>query len=118
MTTVGEPGPNLHAAASVAADLLLAGCNPVVPHVTWILHAIRPDVPVEAWTDWCLSVLARCDALYRLDGESVGADRELERAKELGIPVFRSIDGIGLWWGAFASRSISGPVQCDDGVSR
>jgi len=97
MTTAGEPGPNLHAAASVAADLLLAGCDPVVPHMTWILHAIRPDVPVEAWRDWCLGVLARCDALYRLDGESVGADIEVARAMELGVPVFWSLDALESW---------------------
>jgi hypothetical protein len=33
-------------------------------------------------------MLARCDALLRLPGESPGADREVKRARELWIPVY------------------------------
>ncbi|GAG05287.1 unnamed protein product, partial [marine sediment metagenome] len=29
-----------------------------------------------------------CDCVLRLPGESAGADLEVERAKELGIPVY------------------------------
>jgi hypothetical protein len=33
-------------------------------------------------------LLARCDALLRIPGESRGADLDVARAKELGLPVY------------------------------
>jgi hypothetical protein len=33
-------------------------------------------------------VLARCDAVLRTDGESRGADMDVARARQLGIPVY------------------------------
>lgn len=94
MSTSGEPGPNLHAAASAAADLLLAGYAPFIPHVTWVLHAIRPDVSLHLWHEWDLVWLERCDAVLRLPGESVGADKECGLAGALGIPVYYEIESL------------------------
>lgn len=39
-------------------------------------------------------LLAHCDAVLRLPGESSGADKDVEIARELGLPVFRSLDEI------------------------
>lgn len=35
-------------------------------------------------------LLARCDAVLRIAGESHGADLDVARARELGLPVFRA----------------------------
>ena len=88
MSTSGEPGPNLNAAAVAAAELLLAGFFPFVPHVTWILHAIRPDVAVNTWQRWDEYWLRSCDAVLRLPGESRGADEECKLAERIGTPIF------------------------------
>lgn len=91
MSTSGEPGANVHAAACAAADLKLAGFDPFVPQLTWFLHMIRPDVDVAKWRMWDLRWLKICDAVLRLSGDSDGADIEMAIAIESGIPVFYSI---------------------------
>ena len=93
-STSGEPGPNLHAAANAAAELLERGHFPFVPHTVWILHAVRPDVPITKWIEWDLAWLQDCDALLRLPGKSRGADLEVALANEIGIPVYESIEDI------------------------
>ncbi len=94
MSTSGEPGQNLNAAAVAAADLLLAGYFPFVPHVTWILHAIRPDVAVKTRQRWDHYWLAFCDAVLRLPGDSRGADEEVALAEKIGMPVFHDLQSL------------------------
>lgn len=94
MSTSGEPGPNLHAAASAAADLLYLGFTPFIPHVTWILHAIRPDIAVKTWQQWDRRWLQRCDCLLRLPGRSDGADREVIEMRKLERPVFSDVEEV------------------------
>ncbi len=88
MSTSGEPGPNLHAAAVAAAELLTAGFYPFVPHVTWFLHMVRPDVDVQLWRAWGLEWLQQCDCVLRLPGASVGADDEVIEAHVIGLRVY------------------------------
>lgn len=94
MSTSGEPGPNLHAAAVAASTLMLHGFQAFVPHVTWFLHAICPTIDVSLWQEWDRLWITRCDALLRLPGRSVGADREVAWAEQIGIPVFHSVNDI------------------------
>ena len=37
-------------------------------------------------------LLAHCDAVLRLPGESTGADRDVQIAQERGLPVYRSVE--------------------------
>lgn len=39
-------------------------------------------------------LLQHCDAVLRLEGDSVGADKDVEIARELGLSVYTSIDQI------------------------
>lgn len=39
-------------------------------------------------------LLSRCDAVLRIPGSSRGADMDVAHARELGLPVFTSIEGI------------------------
>lgn len=39
-------------------------------------------------------LLQHCDAVLRLPGESTGADKDVEIARERGLPVYRSLDEI------------------------
>lgn len=40
------------------------------------------------------SLLAKCDAVFRISGESKGADQDVVRAKELGLSVFYDLNDI------------------------
>lgn len=63
------------------------GCVPFLPQLS-ILAAIVEHADYESWLAYDLDVLARCDALVRLDGHSPGADREQAAAEAWGIPTF------------------------------
>lgn len=61
--------------------------------------AFVPETEFEGagYEDWLavdLTVLARCDVLLRLDGESAGADREAAHARACGIPVFATVEQV------------------------
>jgi len=57
-----------------------------VPHLYLIIDAEFPQ-KYEKWMSIDETFLEVCDIVCRLPGESKGADREVIRAKELGIPV-------------------------------
>lgn len=91
MASSGEPGENLHLAVKAAGSLARHGFLPVVPQLTWIMHAIMPEVEVNLWKEMALSWVDRCDLLLRLAGPSAGADDEVQRARHLGVPVYHSV---------------------------
>ena len=67
-------------------ELFLDGLAPYVPH--WDALLFLPEGNWNAYLEWDLEYVALMEALWRLEGESKGADLEVERAKALGIPVF------------------------------
>lgn len=77
-------------AANVLADLGFYPFAPLLTHF-WDLQHSRP---YEYWLQYCLKWVERCDAVYRIIGESNGADIEVARALELSIPVFYNINNI------------------------
>lgn len=64
-------------------------------------------------------ILPRCDALFRMPGESSGADIEVEWMKEHGKPVFYEISKLAEWYSQYdrnsdvfhGSRSLSGQIK-------
>jgi len=60
---------------------------PIVPHLTVLADMIDPH-DYEWYMRYDLALIRRVDALYRLRGESSGADREVAHAKDIGKPVF------------------------------
>lgn len=87
--TVGDTAVNVRAQLE-AADLLMDhGFCPVAPLLTHFQHILNPR-PYEHWMEIDFEKLRRCDAVWRLPGESKGADREVALARELGIPVVES----------------------------
>ena len=63
--------------------------------------------PYEDWMDYDFALLARCDAILRLDAkneakgyfqhESGGADREVEHMRKMGRPVFFELADLYYW---------------------
>lgn len=62
------------------------GLAPFIPHADafWFLG----ETYWNAYLEYDLEYVAVCDAVFRLDGESKGADLECDVAASLGIPVF------------------------------
>lgn len=87
-----DPVMNTRTAIRVATLLVDDGrCTPIVPHLTMFWHLVAPR-PIEYWYAYDLEVMARCDYVLRLAGESTGADAEVKEAHRLGIPVVYDID--------------------------
>lgn len=80
-----DPVENMHRAIKIA-DGLLDVCVPMVPHLTGIWHMVSPK-PYPVWLALDLALMARCDYVYRFDGDSSGADGEVAEAQRLEIPV-------------------------------
>ena len=39
-------------------------------------------------------LITRCDAIFRIEGESKGADQDIEVAKRLGLKIYRTLEEI------------------------
>ena len=89
--TVGDIAVNVKRQIDCANELMDLGFAPFVPLYSHFQHMVHPR-PYQDWTKLDLVWVESCDALLRLDGESSGADGEVEYAKKLGIPVFYSIE--------------------------
>jgi len=90
--TKGDVAINVRAAI-YAADYVTSVLGHVAfcPHLTHFWHVIQPHEDINFWYTYDIEWLKVCDAILRLKGESVGADREVEIAQELGLQVFWSI---------------------------
>jgi hypothetical protein len=100
--TQGHRWVNIQHAIAAADELLCAGHVPWVPHLThWWDQLFLHEY--EEWMQYDLAWLAQCEALIRLPGFSPGGDREVQRAKQLGIQVFHGVDTFLAW----ASRQSS-----------
>lgn len=76
-----DPVENSNRAIRVCTDLLDAGYAPFCPHLSLAWHLVTPR-PYETWLEYDFEWIRACDVLYRLSGESKGADREEVFAKE------------------------------------
>ena len=90
--TKGDVAMNVKRQMQVVDQLMdVGGYLPFAPLYSHFQHMMFPR-PYEDWLELDLAWLESMDVLLRLDGESSGADREVERFKELGRPVVYSID--------------------------
>ena len=86
-----NPVHNSSLAMDYANWLVDYGFTPIIPHVhmLWNIHTPRAE---EFWYKYTLDLMRICDAVVRFPGESMGADEEVRVAKEIGIPVFLSLN--------------------------
>lgn len=88
--TSGDTAKNVRIAIYEGDYVSRLGHIPFIPHLTHFWHFLIPH-DYEFWMyqdeQWLLS----CDAILRLKGESAGADREVAKAIELGLPVYNSV---------------------------
>lgn len=84
--TRGDVAQNVARAIEAAHEVIESGHAPYVPHLSHFLH-LHKQRDYETWMRIDLQLLSRCDCMIRLVGESPGADREQQCAKELRIPL-------------------------------
>jgi hypothetical protein len=94
--TLGDTTVNIRNAMLAGNAVRRMGAYPYVPHYNAIRHFLEPCAP-EWWIEEDLAWLSLCDALLRLPGASVGADREVAEAERLRKPVFHSLDALREW---------------------
>jgi hypothetical protein len=88
--SIGDQAVNVNRQIICANELMDLGFTPFLPLLSHFQHLVHPR-PYEDWINNDLDWLKSCDVLLRLPGESKGADMEVEKAKEYGIPVCNSI---------------------------
>jgi len=94
--TKGDVAVNVRANIEAANRIAEAGFIPFVPLLTHFWHMLFPH-PYEFWCEQDMEWLGRCDCIVRLPGDSSGADAEVARARELGLPVFFGVEDLLLW---------------------
>lgn len=92
----GDPVMNTRAAVEWAERLETIGVDVHVPHLTLVWELISP-APLQRWYDRDNAVLRRSDAVFRMAGPSIGADKEVELAGIIGVPVFYNVPGLARW---------------------
>lgn len=83
----GDPFGCVRQAAAAFDELRAIGCVPFLPQLSVIHEMVSPQ-PYETWLAYDRDVIDHCDALVRLPGQSLGADREVVYAMEQGIAVY------------------------------
>lgn len=85
----GDVVQNVRLAIVTGNNLRALGHTPFIPHLTMFWHMLLPH-EIDYWYAYDLEWLDVCDAVFRIEGESRGADAEVARARELGKPVYTS----------------------------
>lgn len=92
-----DPVWNTHKTIMVAEELEATEIiTAYVPHLSLLWHIVAPH-DAQFWYDYDLAILARCDCLLRIPGQSTGADDEVAFAIERRIPVFYEMDKMIAW---------------------
>lgn len=92
LTGSGSWFGNVNKAVETGDQLAAMGYGVFIPHLNCLWEFVKADHDYEFWLDQDMVVLERCDALYRIPGPSKGADREVKRCCDLGIPVFHDVE--------------------------
>ncbi len=85
---------NIESAIEIGEQLHDRGWDYYIPHLTAIQHylicKLRPayEPPYERWLAYDYNIIGRCDAVFRMGGDSLGADMEVEYAESIGVPVY------------------------------
>lgn len=92
--TIEERWGNVLEAVKAGIAIRAKGHYPIIPHLYDEFDEVAKmagyNFDWQSYMDMDLAILERCDALHFI-GPSKGANIELERAKELGLKIYRSL---------------------------
>ncbi len=94
--TIGPREKNMRRAFEVAEDLWAMGYAPFCPQLSFVYDDMFKHT-WEEWLEYDEFIITLCKAVFRLDGESKGADREVVFAQEHNIPVFYTTSAFEIW---------------------
>jgi hypothetical protein len=83
----GNMMANTREAVYVADIMRENDVAPYVPHLSVAWEMIT-SYDHRQWLEYDAQIIMRCDALYRMDGDSKGADWEVEYCDRTSTPVF------------------------------
>ena len=89
----GDAAVNVRNAILAGEALALKGHTPFISHLAHFWHLIAPH-DIEFWYAYDMTWLKECDALIRLPGESLGADKEEAFALLHHYYIYHSIDEV------------------------
>jgi hypothetical protein len=95
--THGDKGKNVRVQIDAANILMRHGMSPFVPLLG---HYQDLDISFDEWLDHDLQWLKLCDCVLYLNPyglPSLGADMELEVAKDLDLPIFTTLGELILY---------------------
>lgn len=84
--TQGNVSDNIRSSVEIAEKVKNLGLVPFVPHLYHLWDFISRH-SYSYWMEICLAWVPKCQVVYRIYGDSRGADMECALAKEKGIPV-------------------------------
>jgi hypothetical protein len=83
------------------------GALSFVPHLCHLWDLVTPQ-PYHYWLNMDMEWLEQVQACFRMEGESPGADKEVARCEELGIPVFTDIFKLQDWIDKYLDKQEAG----------
>lgn len=89
--TKGDVAVNVHNAIVAAEMVVELGAIPYMPLWTHFWHFMHPH-PWEYWIQFDEYFVSICDIVWRLPGESKGAEKECTQAQDLNKPICYSFD--------------------------
>ena len=96
--TLGDIAVNVKRQIDAVDELMNYGFAPFAPLYSHFQHMVHPR-PYEDWVDVDLEWVKVCDCVLRLDGESKGADGEVNLAQTMGKPIFYSVEDVAIYYG-------------------
>ena len=89
--TLGPLMKNIRRALDAAEELSNLGFVPIVPQFSCFWDLVHQEHDHRFWLGMDIAIVAKCDYLLRLDGESRGADEEVAFARSRSIPFFYTV---------------------------
>ena len=114
ISTGGDIPGNTHRGIKLAEEIRQLGFATFCPHLSVATEMVCGASTWQSWLDYDEQIILRCDAVFRMDGDSRGADRETAFAEHHAIPVFRDLQSMISWrdggaWRGFAHRGVLEP---------
>lgn len=95
--TEGDAAQNVRLQINFANKLMNEGFYPYTPLLSHFHHMIY-ERTYDDWMDHCMVWVDSCDCLLRVGGNSKGAEKEIEHAKDIGIPIFYNLNDLLTWY--------------------
>jgi hypothetical protein len=89
--TLGDVAQNVALMIDTCDEIADMGFVPICPLLTHFWHMMHPR-EYEFWMEYDSYFVGLCHILYRMEGESSGADRECNQATAEGKPVVKTYD--------------------------